>query len=251
MANVKSRFDASFAGNMQSTDGPWLSTYSRALCSIYPKDEEDCWDYLLSTQSSSIFSKHSENPITTTPSTRSKHVAGRVAAETTANEQISRSLSTTPSLSSSVPEISLLTESRTGSNFGNNSRDDDILLGPLSPGSISHALCKIGFDCIDYFTATQDDLTTSEPSKPTPSPNNNNNAMKSLAYTSPVFEDLTEADWRTDLAAAVCGKRTAALERKRALSRTMSQEDVGDATVAAASNDPWFQTLDRLARWDE
>ncbi|KAG0297015.1 hypothetical protein BGZ96_007899 [Linnemannia gamsii] len=161
-------------------------------------------------------------------------------------------------------------------------------LAPLSPASLSHALCNFGFDCIDYFIATQldDDDEDTKPPTPTPSP-----AVAACppVYTSPMLDELTDSDWRTGLAAAVCGKRTAALERRRALSRTMSQDEFlssgnGMAPTALApltaaniasvtdvesknsatndensanstdrrrKRDPWFEALDRLARWDE
>ncbi|KAF9357066.1 hypothetical protein BGX34_009615 [Mortierella sp. NVP85] len=234
MATVKSRFDATSTTTSSETDGPWLTTYSRALCSIYPKDDDDCWDYLLSSQSSSIFSKLPEN---STPARKPEH--DRVT------EEIKRSVTATPSLSSSFPEASPLPGLNTTSTISIG-KGDEILLAPMSPGSISHALCKIGFDCIDYFTATQDDLA--EP--PKPSPNSASRPTDSLHYTSPLLEDLTEKDWKTGLAAAVCGKRTAALERKRALSRSTSQVDVTAGTASVGSS-PWFETLDRLSRWDE
>ncbi|KAI1313807.1 hypothetical protein EDD11_002514 [Mortierella claussenii] len=241
MATIKSRFDATSSDTLQNADRPWLSTYSRGLCSIYPKDDDDCWDYLLSTQSSSIFSKLPDNPA---PSSDSRNKSGvTIAAQT---EKAARSTSTTPSLSSSFPGVSMLVDPN-ATNI-HNSKGEGVVLAPLSPGSISHALCKIGFDCIDYFTATQDDAV---PESPRPSSSPNNTSSNGPQYTSRMLEDLNEADWRTDLAAAVCGKRTAALERKRVLSRTMSQEDVVNATTTAANGDPWFETLDRLARWDE
>ncbi|KAF9359153.1 hypothetical protein BGX26_013006 [Mortierella sp. AD094] len=228
MASVKSRSDATSTDIPQQTDGPWLTTYSRALCSIYPKEEDD-WDYLLSTQNSNIFSKLPEDP---TPPTNIRNK--RIDIET-----IDRPSSTTPSLSSSLPGVSLLMDP--GATNGINIKT------PLSPASISHALCKIGFDCIDYLTATQDELA---PEPPRASPNTNGTPNHPV-YTSPMLEDLNDSDWRTGLAAAVCGKRTVALERKRALSRSTSQVDIMDTTATAPNNDPWFEALDRLARWDE
>ncbi|KAF9999512.1 hypothetical protein BGZ80_003323 [Entomortierella chlamydospora] len=228
MASIKSRFDPTPTDIPQQTDGPWLSTYSRALCSIYPKEEDD-WDYLLSTQNSSIFSKLPENP---TPPTNIRN-------KRTDIETIDRPSSTTPSLSSSLPGVSLLMDASV-------TNDIDIKT-PLSPARISHALCKIGFDCIDYLTATQDELA---PEPPRASPNTNGTHNRPV-YTSPMLEDLDDSDWRRGLAAAVCGKRTAALERKRALSRSTSQVDIMDITTTAPNNGPWFEALDRLARWDE
>ncbi|KAG0239047.1 hypothetical protein B0O80DRAFT_448433 [Mortierella sp. GBAus27b] len=237
MATVKSRFDASSTPTTPvAEDGPWLSTYSRALCSIYPKDEDDCFDYLLSTQPSSIFPKLPENSI---PSN-----ARKSEQENTTAEEVKRSFTPTLTLPSSFPEAPLVTNRSTGGiTIG---KGDEIVLAPMSPGSISHALCKFGFDCIDYFTATQDDL--SEP--PKPSSNSASRPTDGFGYTSPLLEDLTDRDWKTGLAAAVCGKRTAALERKRALSRSSSQVDI-TAGAGSIGNSPWFETLDRLSRWDE
>ncbi|KAG0296580.1 hypothetical protein BGZ98_000890 [Dissophora globulifera] len=210
MATVKNRFDDLPADPSQQ-DGRWLSTYSRGLCSIYPKDEDHCWDYLLSTQSLAIAEKE-------TPPT-----------------------STTPFVDGGATN----SNSNNNNSSNNSNKGDDVLLGPLSPGVLSHALCKIGFDCIDYFTATQDDIAPELP-RPSSTPN-----TYGRSYKSPMLEDLSESDWRTGLAAAVCGKRTAALERKRVLSRSMSQVDVVTPSAIASTNGPWFETLDRLARWDE
>ncbi|KAG0374910.1 hypothetical protein BGX24_009772 [Mortierella sp. AD032] len=244
---------------------PWLSTYSRALSSIYGTDEDHCWDYLLS---SSL-----DSPTTTS---RSNTPANNTNNTNTDNNNINN----------------------------NNAAMMASTLAPLSPASLSHALCKFGFDCIDYFTATQlddddDDNNTfaasrkHKPQTPTSSPSptagGGGGTTYPPVYTNPMLDELTESDWRTGLAAAVCGKRTAALERKRVLSRTMSQDEflpggantmsppiapLTASNIAAASaaessrntdandvegntadrrrkRDPWFEALDRLARWDE
>ncbi|KAF9570644.1 hypothetical protein EC968_001531 [Mortierella alpina] len=238
MASVKSRFDANASlGALQESDGPWLTTYSRALCSIYPKDEEGCWDYLLSTQPSSIFSKQPDDittTIPTAPSTTAK--SRRVKRSGPAVEDSDRTFSATPSSSSpsSAPNgNSNHNNNGINSNSGVNSKYSEIGIALTSPAKLSHALCKIGFDCIDYFTATQDDLI-SEPPQPSLSRNSNRNDRQETLYTSPLLNELSDSDWRTGLAAAVGGKRAAALERKRALSRTMSQEEVmATATITA------------------
>ncbi|KAF9155140.1 hypothetical protein BG015_010934 [Linnemannia schmuckeri] len=255
MATVHNHIDSSSV-----TGGPWLTTYSRALSSIYGTDEDHCWDYLLS---STIVDSRANTPANTS--------------------------SSSPSPPTNANTNSLY--------YNNNSQDMASTLAPLSPASLSHALCKFGFDCIDYFTATQldnddDDDTPTQKKPPTPAPSPAA-ASYSPIYTSPMLDELTDSDWRTGLAAAVCGKRTAALERKRVLSRTMSQEEIlspkngvdisplapltaaniASVTTAAESNsnstndddgagsanptdrrrkrDPWFEALDRLARWDE
>ncbi|GJJ75714.1 hypothetical protein EMPS_08072 [Entomortierella parvispora] len=117
-------------------------------------------------------------------------------------------------------------------NAGTHSDVDELPL--MSPGLFSHALCKIGFYCIDYLTATSDEEQAF--------PN------RCVSVDPKLQEDDFGADWRTDLAAAVCGKRTAALERKRVRSRTMNQDHLASYGM---TRDPWFDTLDRLSRWDE
>lgn len=245
MATVHNHIDSSSV-----TGGPWLTTYSRALSSIYGTDEDHCWDYLLSSSIDSRANTPSNTNTTSTPTN----------------------------------DINSLY-------YNNNAQDMASTLAPLSPATLSHALCKFGFDCIDYFTATQfddDNDDDTKPPTPTPSPAASANPP---VYTNPMLDELTDSDWRTGLAAAVCGKRTAALERKRALSRTMSQDEfsslssgngmdvsplaplaaanIATVTAAVESNngiandeeanptdrprkrDPWFEALDRLARWDE
>ncbi|KAF9583148.1 hypothetical protein BGW38_010141 [Lunasporangiospora selenospora] len=219
MATVKSRFDA-MPSSPQTEDGPWLATYSRGLCSIYPKDDDDCWDYLLSTQPDNVFSH--------LPDIQSANAA---PAETAiAPEGQARKRPPTMTLPSETAPTAA-----------------DIPFAMLSPASLSHALCKFGFDCIDYFTATQEEELASEPARRPSSrlglngPNGQTDCLHSV-----LAQDLN-TDWKMGLAAAVCGKRTAALERKRALSRSMSQEEI----LASVNGDPWFTALDRLSRWDE
>ncbi|KAF9919600.1 hypothetical protein FBU30_010779 [Linnemannia zychae] len=254
MATVHNHIDT-------STNTPWISTYSRALSSIYGTDEDHCWDYLLST-----------------PAISSSASAPESRATTPSNNANSNSLN------------SLY--------YNNSDMTMASTLAPLSPASLSHALCKFGFDCIDYFTSTQLDddeddndndknnrkrirKNRSQPPTPAPSPSAEASSHSAPVYTNPMLDELTDSDWRTGLAAAVCGKRTAALERKRALSRTMSQEEflsgqgsspssstlapLTAANIAAMSSsnnsatlpdrqrkrDQWFETFDRLARWDE
>ncbi|KAG0064389.1 hypothetical protein BGZ89_009136 [Linnemannia elongata] len=247
MATVHNHIDSSSV-----TGGPWLTTYSRALSSIYGTDEDHCWDYLLSSSIDSRANTPSNTNATSTPS-----------------------------------------NNNTNSLYYNNNNAQDMAstLAPLSPATLSHALCKFGFDCIDYFTATAlDDDNDDDTKPPTPTPSPAASAYPPV-YTSPMLDELTDSDWRTGLAAAVCGKRTAALERKRVLSRTMSQDEffssssengmdmsplapltaanIATVTAVVESNnsttndeevnptdrprkrDPWFEALDRLARWDE
>ncbi|KAF9106343.1 hypothetical protein BGX29_009760 [Mortierella sp. GBA35] len=242
MATIHNHVDSSTSTNT----GPWLTTYSRALSSIYGTDEDHCWDSYLLSSSTSI------DP----PTSRSA---------TPAN---SNNNNNTNSLYYPSDMVSTL--------------------APTSPASLSHALCRFGFDCIDYFTSSHDNDDNDEGAvygvTPTNTPAANSSATQEPpVYTSPMLDELTESDWRTGLAAAVCGKRTAALERKRALSRTMSQDEFLVETVASSTadtttavgtittdstttvtdiattnptdrlrkRDPWFEALDRLARWDE
>ncbi|KAF9334896.1 hypothetical protein BG006_001301 [Podila minutissima] len=247
MATIKSRFDVSspdldhLDSNKTPDDGPWLSTYSRGLCHIFPKDEDDCWDAMLSSQ----YPRTIEDPVyNTTSSTISvkEYSTSTVSGDTVIRPQpqsnrpyhrryhtslastdamaarSARSATPRPSAALTLEEESLISTAPT-----------------LSPASLSHALCSVGFNCIDYFTATKDDP---EETSSTLSINRHRSTPAQDGFDD---SSLVAGDW----AAAVCGKRTAALERKRVLSRSSSQEAVN------VNNDPWFATLDRLSRWDE
>ncbi|KAF9410690.1 hypothetical protein BGZ94_001565 [Podila epigama] len=245
MTTIKSRFDMSSPDISSSShhldsstrgssreNGPWLSTYSRALCSMYPKEEDDCWDVLLSSQPSSVFTKMPSDDFTMTSSSTphaqpnnshphaARHQRHRSARD---REQLAAvATATTPVMATAVAltpdEEKLITTA----------------VPMMSPGgSISHALCSVGFNCIDYLTSSKDDYFESSPS--------------SLSAANEANIATDQEDLSADWAAAVCGKRTAALERKRVLSRSSNHSD----NIDASNNDPWFAALDRLSRWDE
>lgn len=251
MATIKSRFDVSspdldhLDSNRTPDDGPWFSTYSRALCHIYPKDEDDCWDVLLSSQ----YSRTEDTPHTTNTFVSTKAYPSSISGDTVIRPQPNEGSPknhnhrhhhrhhTSPASTDAMATLA----SRTATprpNLALTSEEEKLIsTAPMtSPASLSHALCSVGFNCIDYFTATRDDTLEELPS------------AKKNARSTPTLEfddsSLVAGDW----AAAVCGKRTAALERKRVLSRSASQEEVANANTGV---DPWFATLDRLSRWDE
>ncbi|KAG0029293.1 hypothetical protein BGZ82_008036 [Podila clonocystis] len=251
MASIKSRFDVSspdldhLETNKTSDDGPWFSTYSRALCHIYPKDDDDCWDAMLSSQYSRTIEDPIYNTTSSTISTAKVYSTSTVAGDTVirpqpqpqpqSNHPYHRRHHTSPASTDAMAALSARSTTPRPSAALTLEEEKLISTAPMmSPASLSHALCSVGFNCIDYFTATRDD------------PEELSSSSSINRHRTPAqdgFDDssLVAGDW----AAAVCGKRTAALERKRVLSRSSSQEAVN------VNNDPWFATLDRLSRWDE
>ncbi|KAG0346639.1 hypothetical protein BG004_001181 [Podila humilis] len=272
MASIKSRFDVSSPdlshldhNRHPDDDGPWLTTYSRALCSIYPKDEDDCWDAMLSTQSSSIFTR--SPPMDSCSSTLKSNIANipistttptptpafdTVVRETVVCPQSNQKLYNSNSTSGGPPLHRRHTTHTTNvasccstpaRALTTSNSEEDISTAPMlimSPGRLSHALCSVGFNCIDYFTATQDDTANT-------SCDSEKKRDRLLSEEERLSSEAAAGDW----AAAVCGKRTAALERKRVLSRTSSLEAVNSLNGTQEEIDPWFAALDRLSRWDE
>lgn len=231
-------------------DSTWFTTYSRALCSIYPNEEDHCWDRLA--HSSSIFTKlPADEGLRTTPGCGSlspSRLLERTLSGTALSQRERRQgtrhrkpmvASSCTTLVLGLPLQPAETPLATATREEVVDSDIDEALPLVNPGRLSHALCKIGFDCIDYLTASTDDERPLPSRSPSLDPNGRSTVLR---------EDELGADWRTGLAAAVCGKRTAALERKRVRSRTMSQDHLASY---GATKDPWFETLDRLSRWDE
>ncbi|KAG0034409.1 hypothetical protein BGZ81_004890 [Podila clonocystis] len=198
MATIKSRFDVSSPDldhldtNKTSDDGPWFSTYSRALCHIYPKDDDDCWDAMLSSQ----YSKTIEDPIynTTSSTISTAKIYSTDSGDTVirpqpqpqpqSNRPYHRRHHTSPASTDAMAALSARSATPRPSAALTLEEEKLISTAPMmSPASLSHALCSVGFN--------------------------------------------------------------SALERKRVLSRSSSQEAVN------VNNDPWFATLDRLSRWDE
>ncbi|KAF9114094.1 hypothetical protein BGX27_000147 [Mortierella sp. AM989] len=216
------RFDtfmpSSFNNDGDTTnDTQWLSTYSRALCSLYPKDE----DILLNLQSSTAFEKLAEAPssfaVPSLQSNRQMHTYQR-------KSRSHRSASNRPT--ATLHEVTL-----TKDNTEENADEvvEQLRLAPPSPGSrLSQILCNIGFNMIDYFMSLDDEQESSS----APRINQTEEA-----------DTTTQEDQSDYWAAAVYSKRTAALERRRTLSRTSSQED--------GVSDPWIEVLERLGQWGE
>jgi len=237
-------------------DSTWFTTYSRALFSIYPNEEDHCWDRLA--HYSSIFTKlPAEEGFATAPSggplntsrLLERSLSGTALSQRERRQGTLQTRHRKPTVASPSTTLVLgpplnpaaLAETPLASATREQvvDADADEALPLVNPGRLSHALCKIGFDCIDYFTASTDD------ERPLP---NRSLSLDPYGRSTMLREDEPGADWRTGLAAAVCGKRTAALERKRVRSRTMSQDHLASY---GATRDPWFETLDRLSRWDE
>ncbi|GJJ70649.1 hypothetical protein EMPS_02999 [Entomortierella parvispora] len=280
MASINSRFDTTPAATGDSSDGPWLTTYSRGLCSLYPKDEDCCWDALLSSQiqeerPNSPFANEITEPriYHANSSTMLSRAHGSKAMPMSSEEKVNEAAISSGATVYSKYESEQQAASPTA--IGRSSRNgnqDSVQLSTVmtSPqgGRLPHALCSLGFDCIDFITATGGPEEVAASSSTETAMNSSPSAYpRSLAQRSSatdvgcvssfhghpqleaesrIQEDLEKADIAESWAAAVCGKRTAALERKRLLSRTFSQ-----GSIEPANHDPWFETLDRLSRWDE
>ncbi|CAO3570775.1 unnamed protein product [Mortierella alpina] len=276
MTSTKSRYGATSPShfNDDAFDRPWLNTYSRALCSLYHNEEDECWDVLLSSQCAETLAEQQDRASNRlhTPSSHTQQqaaAANNVSSGHGPPKHLSRlhepcerpvenqTLYLGSTLSTSLPRESVPESEASGSS----EVADQVVLTPMSPGgSLSHAFCSLGFSAIDYFTASEDDQasadrsTTAVRSGPQEGSLMEETHLSACSTTSDqvmefnttILEDQRSpnADW----AAAVCGKRTAALERKRVLSRTLSQEN---GVSLNNQQDPWFETLDRLSRWDE
>ncbi|KAG0045818.1 hypothetical protein BGZ83_008956 [Gryganskiella cystojenkinii] len=285
MASINSRFDSTPASTSKDTsDAPWLSTYSRGLCSLYPKDEDACWDALLSSPAST---SRSSTPLENShPELRINHSSVNGRWKDSSHQQhpkieaTSSIMSTAEGLNSAAissgatlyvktddgeSQVSTLDVRGGGGGgriMGSDRHQEDSEQLSISPqgGRLPHAICALGFHCVDILTASgaQEESASSTPLNHSPNAflprttatgsvrdSNSRNPIEEEA-NSKIQEDVYEDKGNVDWAAAVCGKRTAALERKRVLSRTFSQE-----SLEPVNHDPWFETLDRLSRWDE
>ncbi|KAI7822012.1 hypothetical protein BC939DRAFT_454488 [Gamsiella multidivaricata] len=230
MASIKSRFDAyissSLSINSDSSDLPWRSAYTWALCSLLSKDEDDCWDVLLSSQPSIAFPHISEAPVApiSPPSRLGHDLSGQTKHKRRRNGRHHRKRSSiSPAVSQNSSEYDYI---------------DDLWLKPTSPGGrLSHAFCNLGFSFIDYFTPIEDGpvLKSGRTQQPP--------LLSQHAVDRSTEIDTANEGYTSDWATALCGKRTAVLERRRALSRTSSQ----DSNVS----EPWLEALDRLSHWED
>ncbi|KAG0326472.1 hypothetical protein BGZ99_009504 [Dissophora globulifera] len=245
MATTKSCLNANLPStvDLNSDDSPWLSSY-RALCS---KDEDDHWEIFLSAKPTTVFAAMPQNLAATIASSVQSSrdtINGPIRKGLSDNRRqhhSSTSVTSDDAFSTSLSIESLLSLAITGNSDG----FDEIYLEPENLGSRwSQAICNIGFSCIDYFTRMTDEPMTEKSlvqnvcnvhrCKPVITP---------MALEPDEAKPNTEDDPIADWTAALSGRRTATVERRRALSRTVSQE--------SGISDHWYGAMDRLSRWDD
>ncbi|KAG0276700.1 hypothetical protein BGZ95_007164 [Linnemannia exigua] len=159
MAALINHFDGGSPVIGDATEGSWISTYSRGLCSMYHNDEDHCWEAILSTQSSNAFASddatlnnHHQRP--SLQSNRRHGQAGTHAhhRQNGVHNQTSdyfSDIGMEPSSRANADDDPALDEADVGAR-----------LAPTSPGSgLSQALCNFGFSCIDFVTG--DNLASS------------------------------------------------------------------------------------------
>ncbi|KAI8606090.1 hypothetical protein EDD21DRAFT_361988, partial [Dissophora ornata] len=239
MASMNTSHDSflptSFDIDNQPADTPWLTTYSRALCSLYPK-EDSCWDALLSALPSDFSPSSTQSHRDSATHSRLKRLRNHRHSRSSISAMAASNI-----LASLAPREPVLSPTITQ----DNDVVDELQLEPKSPGSrLSHTLCKLGFRCIDYFTPLDDEPEQRQSSSHVSS------RYQCHAVITPMDSEQTsdmdainQGDKTADWTAALCGHRTAVLERRRALSRSTSQEN--------GISDPWYEAMDRLSRWDE
>ncbi|KAG0306877.1 hypothetical protein BGZ98_001530 [Dissophora globulifera] len=226
MGTTKSYLNANLPStvDLNSDDSPWLSSY-RALCS---KEEDNHWDIIFSAEPTTVFAAIPQNLAATIASSVQSNrdtIDGPIRKDLCDDrhqQRVSTSVTSDDAFSTSLSTESLLSLVITG----NSDRFDELCLEPGNLGSRwSQAICNIGFSCIDYFTRMADEPMTEKSlvqnvcnvhrCKPVITP-----MALEPDEAKPNNEDDPIADWT----AALSGRRTATVERRRALSRTVSQE---------------------------
>ncbi|KAG0018912.1 hypothetical protein BGZ80_006564 [Entomortierella chlamydospora] len=210
----------------------WLRTYSRALCSLYRKDE----DIILNLHPTTTFEKFTEASSSfAAPSLQSNRSSAGQSRQkshqrrTYQHHPYSRSSRTDILISSKMEDttnnvVGTPSIPREATPFKDTTEEstEDVVKRlrstPSSPGSkLSQILCNIGFKWIDYFSPLDDEQAEE---------------------TDAAIQEDTGSYWAAD----VYGKR-AALERRRTLSRTSS--------VANGASDSWIEVLERVGHWEE
>ncbi|KAF8948539.1 hypothetical protein BGZ47_004275 [Haplosporangium gracile] len=138
-----------------SSDGSWISTYSRGLCSMYHNDEDHCWEAILHAQSSNAFSTLADDSAQQ-PALQANNRRHEPYAHHAHAHHLYRQQQRQQSNHTDFSDIGMEPTSR---DDGNNNdpaleeADVGARLAPTSPGSgLSQALCNFGFSCIDFVT---------------------------------------------------------------------------------------------------
>ncbi|KAF9124882.1 hypothetical protein BGW39_007841 [Mortierella sp. 14UC] len=161
MTALNNHFDGGSPAIGDASEGSWISTYSRGLCSMYHNDEDHCWEAILHAQSSNALlsddSTHHHQQQQPAVQSNSRHgQAGthdhhRLHAhnQTHGTSDYFSDMGMKPTTRSDAEDDPALDEADVGAQ-----------LTPTSPGSgLSQALCNFGFSCIDFVTG--DNLASS------------------------------------------------------------------------------------------
>lgn len=180
-----------------TSDGSWISTYSRGLCSMYHNDEDHCWEAILHAQSSTAFPALSNDsaqhlqPALQGNNRRHRphahhhnHLHGQQQQQQY-NQTVFSAIGMEP------------TSRDDNNNYDSALEEADVgaRLVPTSPGSgLSQAFCNFGFNCIDFVTG---DYVGSEPATTYSnfaSLSHAHSPTLDSAHTSASTEDSLEAD---------------------------------------------------------
>ncbi|KAF9144278.1 hypothetical protein BGX30_013335 [Mortierella sp. GBA39] len=151
---LNNHFDGDSSTTGVTSDGSWISTYSRGLCSMYHNDEDHCWEAILhAQQSTNAFLTLADDSAQQPTLQRNNRRHGPHLHHTHAHhnhfhgqqQQINQI------------DFSDIGMEPTSRDYNNDPALEDADVGarlaPTSPGSgLSQALCNIGFSCIDFVT---------------------------------------------------------------------------------------------------
>ncbi|KAG0284388.1 hypothetical protein BGZ96_011230 [Linnemannia gamsii] len=135
-----------------TSDGTWISTYSRGLCSMYHNDEDHCWEAILHAQSSTAFNNSAQHQQPALQGNNRRHGPHAHHHNHLHGQQ--------QQYTQTVTAMGMESTSRDdNNNYDPALEEADVgaRLVPTSPGSgLSQAFCNFGFNCIDFVTG--DDL---------------------------------------------------------------------------------------------
>ncbi|KAG9073306.1 hypothetical protein KI688_001098 [Linnemannia hyalina] len=154
---LNNHFDGDSSTTGGTSDGSWISTYSRGLCSMYHNDEDHCWEAILhAQQSSDALSTLADDSAQQPTLQRNNRRHGPHPHHTHAHH--SHNNFHGQRQQSNQIDFSDFGMESTARDYNNNDpaleeADIGACLAPRSPGSgLSQALCNFGFSCIDFVT---------------------------------------------------------------------------------------------------
>ncbi|KAF9913251.1 hypothetical protein EC991_000013 [Linnemannia zychae] len=179
MAALNNHFDGGSPAIGDASEGSWISTYSRGLCSMYHNDEDHCWEAILHAQSPNALlsndSAHHQGQ--QQPALQTNRRYGQAGAHTHQHKHAHKQ---THSASDYFSDSGMEPTTRSDADDDPALDEADVgaRLAPTSPGSgLSQALCNFGFSCIDFVTG--DNIASS--SEPISVPKHHSNCTASSA----------------------------------------------------------------------